>query len=75
MSLIDKNIGDEVYQDGYTSIAQQNFGKVKITGVDYRFDEMTGEKFKIVQINNRDWFDTRDGGCYSNKDSMYFIED
>lgn len=75
MALIDKNIGDSVYQDGYTTIAQQNFGKVKITGVDYRFDEITGYRFKIIQIDSGDWFDCRDGGCYSNKESMYYIEE
>ena len=72
LTLENKNVGDEVWIDGYTSMAQQNFGKRIITGIDYRFDETTGEKYKIIQIDN-DWYDSRDGGCYSNKDSMYYI--
>ena len=75
MALKDKNIGDVVWQDGYTSMSQQNFGKVTITNIDYRFDEITGYKFKIIQINNGEWYDSRDGGGYSNKESMYYIEE
>ena len=66
-------VGDEVYMDGYTSIAQQNAGKEEIKAIDYRFDEITGEKFPIFKINN-DWFDGRDGSCYSNKNLMYYID-
>ena len=73
MELIDKNIGDMVYLDGYTSMAQQNSREVVITGVDYRFDTITGENFKIVQVNDG-WYDTRDGSNYSNLNSMYYIE-
>jgi len=73
MILKYKSIGDEVWIDGYTSLAQQNFGKRTISGIDYRFDEVTGERYKILQTNCGDWYDSRDGSCYSNKNSMYFI--
>lgn len=72
--LKDKNVGDTVYLDGYTSMAQQNAGERKITSVDHRYDSISGERFKIIQISNGEWFDTRDGGCYSNKNSMYYLE-
>jgi hypothetical protein len=75
MSLNERNIGDVVYKDGYTSMAQNNFGKVTITNIDYRFDEVTGDKFKIIQIDNGEWYDSRSGDCYSNKKSMYYIEE
>lgn len=74
MELKDKNIGDIVYLDGYTSLAQQNSCEVDITAIDYKFDPDTGEKFKIVKIHDGGWYDTRDGSNYSNKNSMYFIE-
>lgn len=74
MELKDKNVGDTVYLDGYTSMAQQNSGKREITSVEYRYDSISGERFKIIQINDGDWYDTRDGGCYSNQNSMYYVE-
>ena len=72
--LENKDVGDYVHVDGYTSMAQQNFRKTLIIGVDYKFDPDTGDKFKIIQIDNGEWFDSRNGGCYSNENSMYYIE-
>jgi hypothetical protein len=72
--LENKDVGDYVHVDGYTSMAQQNFRKTSIIGVDYKFDPDTGDKFKILQIDNGEWFDSRNGGCYSNENSMYYIE-
>lgn len=66
-------VGDEAWIDGYTSIAQNNFGKVVIEEVKDQFDKDTGEKFQVVRIDSA-WFDTRDGSCYSNPSSMYYIE-
>lgn len=66
-------IGDEVYIDGYTSMAQQSARMSKIDDVQTRYDELTGKPFDIVLVDG-DWYDTRDGGCHSNKDSMYYIE-
>jgi hypothetical protein len=70
----DLNVGDSVYVDGYTSMAQQNAGLEKIEGVDYKFDVNTGERFTIYLVNGC-WFDSRDGGCFSNPNSMYYLED
>lgn len=67
------NVGDKVYVDGYTSMAQQNSGEEKIKKIDFRYDEKTGEKFDIYKVGS-DWYDSRDGSCYSNKNSMYYIE-
>ena len=66
-------VGDKVYIDGYTSMAQQNSGEETIKDIDIRYDEVTGEKFDIYKVGG-DWYDSRDGGCYSNKNSMYYIE-
>jgi len=65
--------GDMVFVDGYTSIAQQNFRKSPIQEVDIRYDEKTGEKFEIYQVDG-DWYDGRDGSAYNNGESMYYIE-
>lgn len=67
-------IGDEVYLDGYTSFAQQNGGVMKIDNIDSRFDEITGEKFLIYLVGGI-WYDSRDGSCYKDEKSMYYIED
>jgi hypothetical protein len=69
-----RNVGDRVYLDGCTSMAQQNAEIVTIGKVDWRFDEVTGEKFPIYHIGDGEWYDGRDGGCYSKKESMYYLE-
>lgn len=66
-------VGDKVYIDGYTSMAQQNSGEDTIKKIESRFDEITGEKFDIYKVSG-EWYDSRDGSCYSNKKSMYYIE-
>lgn len=66
-------IGNKVFIDGYTSMAQQNSCESKIEKIEKRYDELTGEEFEIVLVDG-DWYDARDGSCYSNKKSMYYIE-
>jgi hypothetical protein len=66
-------VGDKVYVDGYTSMAQQNSGEDTIKEIGVRYDEVTGEKFDIYKVGGS-WYDSRDGGCHSNKNSMYYIE-
>jgi len=69
-----REVGDTVYLDGCTPMAQQNAEFVKITKVDWRFDEKTGEKFPVYHIGDGEWYDGRDGGCYSKKESMYYLD-
>lgn len=69
-----REIGDRVYLDGCTPMAQQNAEIVTIGKIDWRFDEATGEKFPIYHIGDGEWYDGRDGGCYSKKESMYYLE-
>ena len=69
-----KKVGDLVWLDGYNSFAQQNSQEeFEIEAVESRFDEISGEKFPIYKVNDA-WYDGRDGSCYSNKNSMYYIE-
>jgi hypothetical protein len=71
---MEKNIGDLVWLDGYTSFAQQNSQEeFEIEQKEYRFDEVSGEKYPIYFVNGR-WFDGRDGGGYNNENCMYYIE-
>lgn len=71
---MEKNVGDLVWFDGYTSFAQQNAQKnFEIEKKEYRFDKLSGEKFAIYFVSNR-WFGGRDGGEYDNKNGMYYIE-
>ena len=69
---MEKNIGDLVWLDGYTSLAQQNSQEFEIKQKEYRFDEISGEKFPIYFVNDR-WFDGRDGGGYNDEKCMYYI--
>lgn len=68
-----KNIGDVVYVDGYTTMAQQNAGNEEIEDVKYKFDEDSGERYPIYKVGD-EWYDGRTGACHSNKNSMYYID-
>jgi hypothetical protein len=71
-----RKVGDVVNMDSYTTIGQTALAysnETLIEKVDFRFDEKTGEKYPIYEVSG-DWYDGRDGTCYSNKDSMYYIE-
>lgn len=71
---MEKNINDLVWLDGYTGFAQQNSQKNHpIEKKEYRFDELTGEKFPIYFVSSI-WFDGRDGGAYNDEKCMYYIE-
>lgn len=70
----EKIVGDLVWMDGYTSMAQQNSQEeYPIEKIEYKFDKDTGVKFPIYFVNDM-WFDGRDGGAYDNEKSMYYIE-
>lgn len=72
--MTEKKVGDIVWLDGYTSFAQQNSQEeLPIEAVEHRFDEMTGERYPIYKVGGN-WFDGRNGSCYLNKNSMYYIE-
>ena len=50
---MERNIGDLVWLDGYTSFAQQNSQEeFEIEKKEYRFDEVTGEKYPIYFVNS-----------------------
>lgn len=67
-------IGDSVWLDGYTSFAQQNSQEeFEIEQKEYRFDQISGEKFPIYFVNSI-WFDGRHGDGYGNENCMYYIE-
>lgn len=70
---MEKNIGDVVWVDGYTSFAQQNAQRCEIKNKEYRFDEKSAEKFPIYFVDGR-WYDGRDGSPYKDEKCMYYIE-
>lgn len=73
--LINCEIGDSVYLNCDSSFGSSSTGVCEIDKIDYKYDENTGEKFKIIKLfDNDDWYDTRSGNCFSNKNSMFYIE-
>lgn len=71
---MEKNIGDLVWIDGYTSFAQQKSQeKFGIEKKEYRFDDLSGEKYPIYFVDGR-WFDGRNGDAYKDDNCMYYIE-
>jgi len=67
------SVGDEVYMECLTSMGQSSTGTYKIEEVQQRYDEYTGEPFLIYRVID-EWYDGRNGNCYSNKKSMYYLE-
>jgi hypothetical protein len=65
--------GETVYVEGYTSMASSGGGKSEIREVEWRFDEITGERFPIYKVDN-EWYDGRNGACHSNPMFMYGLE-
>lgn len=74
MSLVDKDVGDEVYLDCYSSMGASSTGRTKVLDVAYKYDADTGARFKILKVHNK-WYDTRNGKVYPSSSWMYFIED
>lgn len=66
-------VGDKVWMDGATSMAQQSAGNVTITKVDHRFDPITGEKFPVYYTQGQ-WWDGRTGSSYPDGKSMYYLD-
>jgi len=69
----EKVVGDLVWLDGYTSMAQQNAREYTIEKIEHKFDKDTGVKFPIYFVADK-WFDGRDGSPYEDDKSMYYIE-
>lgn len=70
---VTREIGDTVFLDGF-GMAQQNGGPVKVTNIDWKFDENTGRRYQIFEIDDSSWFDARDGSPYGSSGSMYYID-
>ena len=65
-------VGDEVYMDCYSSLGSSSAGYYDITEVSYKYDENTGEKFKVIHTEDKMW-DSRDGEPYKNPNSMFYL--
>jgi hypothetical protein len=71
---MDKKVGDEVWIDGYTSMAQQSApDKSVIEKIRYKYDVDTGVPYPIYLVAGH-WYDSRTGGDCDNKQSMYYME-
>lgn len=66
------NVGDQVYVDGYTSMAQQNADWETIEKIKTKYND-TGVEFQIYKVGD-EWYDSRDGSCFSNPKSMYYLD-
>ena len=58
MKLKDLNIGDKVWHGGDSSFTRDDIRK--ITKISFKYDENTGEKYKIIHLDNAK-FDSRTG--------------
>jgi hypothetical protein len=67
-------VGDTVYFTGCTPLTRQDSQFLKIKKVDWVLDEKTNDKFPIYHIGDGEWYDGRNGGCYSKKESLYYLE-
>lgn len=69
-----RSVGDTVYFTGCTPLTRQDSQFLAIEKVDWVLDEKTNGKFPIYHIGDGEWYDGRDGGCYSKKESMYYLD-
>jgi len=70
--LKDIEIGDTVYVDGMSSFCASSAGEEKVTNVKTKYDEDTGEPYKVICCGNHH-FDSRDGWAIKGP-SAYYIE-
>lgn len=70
--LMKKEQGDTVYMDCLSSMGASSAGDIKITKTKYKYDENTGEKYKVIIVEGGAKFDSRNGEPL-NKQSMYYI--
>ena len=47
-------------------------GPSVITDIDIRYNEITGEPFRVYKIDGKLW--DENGGCYSNPQFMYYVD-
>ena len=71
--IIGAKVGDTVYVDGYTSMAQQNSGREVIDKITTKYDEETGEPYDVIWINKNHQFDSRSGIAIT-PPTMYYID-
>lgn len=71
--LEDSKVGNLVYLECYTSLGASSTGKKIVEEIGYRYDVNTGDKFTVLRVND-DWYDSRDGTCFSNLKSMFYLE-
>lgn len=69
---VKREIGETVYLDGF-GMAQQSSGPVTITNIEYKYDEDTGKRYQIFEVDDSGWYDARDGSPYG-RDSMHYID-
>ena len=63
------NVGDKVYHDGNSGFCHMSI--CEITKVSYKWEEDTGEKYKVLHIDEKK-FDARNGYAI-NPPLAYFI--
>jgi hypothetical protein len=72
-NLQDKEVGDQVYLDCYTSMGASSAGNIPIIDILYKYDPDTGIKFKVLVSDEGDRWDSRTGDSYDNSHCMYYI--
>lgn len=70
--LTELEINDKVWCDGDSSFC--TVSKETIRKVTYQFDEQSGEKYKVLWIDESRKFDSRDGSAMSPPTAYYLTE-
>lgn len=68
----DLKVGDKVWMGCYTSIGASSEGECTIEAVDYRYNQKTGEKYKVYKVGSS-WYNEAGGDIEGG--SMYYIEE
>ena len=69
IELKDLEIGDRVWCGGDSGFCDESVERVK--GIEWKFDEDTGEKYKVIVLKGNRKFDSRDGGAITSPTAYY----
>lgn len=62
-------IGEKVWCGGDSGFCHDGIEKIK--NISFLFDEKTGEKYKVIHLENNRLFDSRDGGAITTPLAYY----
>ena len=71
IELKDLEVGDKVWCGGDSGFCQDDIEKVE--KIEWKFDEDTGKKYKVIILSDGRKFDSRDGRAITSPTAYYLM--